>query len=64
MGASTHSLVERIELLTDEGTRYAYVLATNTYLKTAQGWRIAAHHASPGSAQQLLEAGAASGLLH
>ncbi|QJC54932.1 hypothetical protein HC248_00194 [Polaromonas vacuolata] len=64
MSASVHSLVERIELLTDEGPRYAYVLATNTYLKTAQGWRITTHHASPGSAQQSFEAGSVSGLLH
>jgi ketosteroid isomerase-like protein len=64
MSASLHSLVERIEIPTDEGPRYAYVLATNTYLKTAQGWRITSHHASPGSTLQLHEAGAASGLLH
>jgi hypothetical protein len=25
-----------------------WVLATNFYVKTAQGWRMAAHHASPG----------------
>jgi ketosteroid isomerase-like protein len=24
------------------------VLATNVYMKTAQGWRLVAHHASPG----------------
>ncbi len=46
--ASIHSVIERIELLTDDGPRRAYVLATNVYVKTAQGWRLAAHHASPG----------------
>jgi ketosteroid isomerase-like protein len=28
------------------------VLATNVYLKTAQGWRLVLHHASPGSVDQ------------
>jgi hypothetical protein len=28
------------------------VLATNVYVKTVQGWRLAAHHASPGSPEQ------------
>jgi ketosteroid isomerase-like protein len=32
----------------DRPTR-AYVLATNVYHKTAQGWRMVVHHASPGS---------------
>ena len=26
-----------------------WVLATNLYIKTAQGWRLASHHASPGT---------------
>jgi hypothetical protein len=25
------------------------VLATNVYIKTAEGWRMVVHHASPGS---------------
>jgi hypothetical protein len=28
------------------------VLATNVYLKTALGWRLVLHHASPGSVDQ------------
>ena len=48
-----HNLVERIELLTDQGPRTGHVLATNVYLKTAQGWRLVAHHASPGTPQEL-----------
>lgn len=43
---AVHSVVERIEVLTDSGLRAAEVLATNVYQKTAQGWRIVAHHAS------------------
>jgi ketosteroid isomerase-like protein len=40
-------VLERIEVLTAEGPKHAYVLATNVYHKTAQGWRLVAHHASP-----------------
>ena len=40
MSASVHSVLERIEVLTGEGPRHAYVIATNVYHKTAQGWRI------------------------
>jgi ketosteroid isomerase-like protein len=44
-----HSVVERVEVLTDDGLAHAWVVATNVYAKTAQGWRLVAHHASPGS---------------
>jgi ketosteroid isomerase-like protein len=49
MGAcSVHSVVERVEVLSDDGVQQAWVVATNVYAKTAQGWRMVAHHASPG----------------
>jgi len=44
-----HSVLERIEILTPKGPAVAYVLATNVYHKAAEGWRMVAHHASPGS---------------
>ena len=31
--------------------RSAWAQATNVYVRTAQGWRIVAHHVSPGSLQ-------------
>lgn len=49
LSGTVHHLVETIAVPTDEGPRTAYVLATNVYLSTAQGWRLVAHHASPGS---------------
>ena len=52
--SAVHNLVERIELNLQEGTRVAYVLATNVYMRTPQGWRMVAHHASPGTPQELL----------
>ena len=64
LGCSVHSVLERIELLTAEGPRHAYVLATNVYLLTTQGWRMVAHHASPGSLHELQEVSESPVLLH
>ena len=47
--SAMHSVVERIEVLTNEGPRHAQVVVTNVYHRTAQGWRMVAHHASPGA---------------
>ena len=55
MGASVHSVLERVEVLTEQGPRHAYVIATNVYQKTAQGWRLVAHHASPGTPREMQE---------
>jgi uncharacterized protein (TIGR02246 family) len=52
LGSAVHHLAERITLQTNEGQRTAWVLATNVYLKTTQGWRLVLHHASPGSVDQ------------
>ena len=64
LDAAVHNLVERIELLTSEGPRTGPVLATNVYLKTAQGWRMVAHHASPGTAHETPEVVEAPAVLH
>jgi uncharacterized protein (TIGR02246 family) len=45
-GSAVHNLLERVEVVTAEGRQTAYVVATNVYLKTLQGWRLVAHHAS------------------
>jgi uncharacterized protein (TIGR02246 family) len=47
VGSAVHHLLERITVQTEEGAQSAWVLATNVFLKTAQGWRLVAHHASP-----------------
>ncbi|MEY2801622.1 MAG: hypothetical protein RL513_1207 [Pseudomonadota bacterium] len=64
VGCSVHHLVERVEVLTPVGPRQAWVLATNVYLRTAQGWRMVAHHASPGSATEVPEIADAPQVLH
>jgi len=66
MGGALHHLVERIEVPAEGGgtSQTAWVLATNVYVKTPQGWRMAAHHASPGSLQELPGPGDAPATLH
>jgi uncharacterized protein (TIGR02246 family) len=52
MGTVLHHLVERITVDTPDGRQTGWVLATNVYVKTPLGWRLAAHHASPAAAQE------------
>ncbi len=62
--SAVHSVVERIRIATAEGERFAWVVATNVYLKSARGWRLAAHHASPGSQDGSVEGAEAASTLH
>jgi ketosteroid isomerase-like protein len=64
MGASSHSVLERIDVMTEDGPRHAYVIATNVYHKTAQGWRLVAHHASPGTPREMQELSDSPQVLH
>jgi len=63
LACSVRNVLERVEVLTDQGPRDVWVIATNVYLKTAQGWRMVAHHASPGTASEVQES-ATSPVLH
>jgi ketosteroid isomerase-like protein len=49
LASAVHHVLERVDVMTSEGEIQAYVLATNVYHKTPQGWRLVVHHASPGS---------------
>lgn len=53
LASVVHNVIEQVDVLTEAGPARAYVLATNVYHKTAQGWRLVAHHASPGSQVQV-----------
>jgi ketosteroid isomerase-like protein len=64
VGSSVHNLLERVEVLTPQGQRNAWVIATNVYHKTAQGWRLVAHHASPGTVSEIQEVSDAPQVLH
>ena len=48
--SAVHNLIERVDVFTSEGVRHAYVIASNVYYKTVQGWRLVLHHASPATA--------------
>lgn len=64
VGCCVHHLIEKVEVSTPAGAREAWVIATNVYHKTAQGWRLVAHHASPGTASELQEVSQAPQVLH
>jgi ketosteroid isomerase-like protein len=44
---SIHSVVESVEVVTSDGVHRVQAVATNVYVKTARGWRLMVHHASP-----------------
>ena len=48
LGGALHHLVERLDLTGEKGPQTAWVMASNLYVKTVRGWRLASHHASPG----------------
>jgi ketosteroid isomerase-like protein len=54
-GFSIHHVVEQVQVPGEQGPQVAFVLATNVYIKTPQGWRLLLHHASPGSGREVQE---------
>ena len=64
LGCAVHHVVEQIRITDAQGSRSAWVLATNVYLKTPQGWRMVAHHASPAGEGAESAAGEAPATLH
>lgn len=52
--SAVHNLIERVEIYTPEGAQTAFVTSTNVYMRTAEGWRMVAHHASPGTPPEIL----------
>jgi ketosteroid isomerase-like protein len=64
LASAVHHLVEKVEVLTPLGAQTAWVLATNVYHKTPQGWRMVAHHTSPGTADDVADLGRAAPVLH
>ena len=64
VASCVHNLVERVEVLTAAGPTSAWVIATNVYHRTAQGWRMVAHHASPGTEADMQEVSGGPQVLH
>jgi ketosteroid isomerase-like protein len=62
--SAVHSVLERIRVKGGEGEQFAWVVATNVYLKSSQGWRLVAHHASPGTGVEIQDAPEAQSTLH
>jgi len=64
MGSAVHSVLERIDIVTVDGPRTGWIVATNVYAKTSQGWRMVAHHASPGAPDEIPEITDTPSVLH
>ena len=61
---SVHSVIERVEVMGNDGPQTAWVVATNVYVKTIHGWRLVAHHASPGTQTEPVDVLAEPQVLH
>ena len=61
---AVHHVTERVSAHGPDGPRTAFVMATNVFLRTSQGWRMVAHHASPGMAEDLPDITEPRGVLH
>jgi ketosteroid isomerase-like protein len=64
VASCVHNLLEKVEVLTPQGPKTAWVIATNVYHRTAQGWRLVAHHASPGTPSEIQEVSQTPSVLH
>ena len=64
LSSAVHNVLERVEVLGNDGPQSAWVIATNVYLKGALGWRMVVHHASPGTPQEVQEIVETASILH
>ena len=64
VASAVHSVLEKVEMLAPSGPAHAWVIATNVYHRTAQGWRMVAHHASPGTPREVQEVSGTPQVLH
>ena len=61
---AVHSVLERVRVFGPDGEAFAYVVATNVYVKATRGWRLVAHHASPGTASEVPDIAETASILH
>jgi len=59
-----HTVTEHVSVMTDDGQAIAQLYALNVFHKTPQGWRLIAHHTSPGNLADAVEEPMASTALH
>jgi len=62
--AAVHHVIERVQAESPEGHQVAYILSTNVYMRTALGWRMVLHHASPGQPHEMQEVAEPATMLH
>jgi len=61
---AVHSVLERVRVAGPDGDAFAFVVATNVYVKATRGWRLVAHHASPGTASEIADIAETASTLH
>jgi uncharacterized protein (TIGR02246 family) len=61
---AVHSLLERVRVRGATGAQTGWVVATNAYVETPVGWRIVAHHVSPGVQSEPQDGADPSAVLH
>ena len=64
LASAVHHLIERVEVMTPQGPQQAWVIVTNVFHKTPQGWRMVAHHTSPGTPHDAQDIGVLAVVLH
>ena len=64
VASAVHNVLEKVEVLGPDGPAQAWVIATNVYHRTAQGWRMVVHHASPGTESEIQEVSGTPQVLH
>lgn len=62
--SAVHHVLERVQVIGEQGLQTAFAIVTNVYINTPQGWRMVLHHASPGMARELQEIAEAPSTLH
>ena len=61
---AVHHLVESVNVMTSTGPGTALVTTTHVFHRSAQGWRLVVHHASPGTPQDARAPERAPQVLH
>lgn len=64
MTHAIHTVTEHVSVMTDDGQAIAQLYALNVFHKTPQGWRLVAHHTSPGHLTEVSEETLTSTALH
>ena len=61
---AVHHVTEKVQAIGEKGLQTAFVMVTNVYVRTPEGWRMVAHHASSGMAQDLPDISEPRATLH